>query len=102
MNTVTKKASLFATLMAAGAMVMAPAKADELVSLETAIEMMVKQQAAAVFHHIQQDIAIAIEQELGNFNINSSFKSDKGTPSVEMKEIARINLDNVAREADQH
>lgn len=112
MNTVTnsvtksvvKKVSILATLLTVSAMAMTSAKAEQLVSLENAVGMMVKQQASAVFNQIQRDISYSIEEGLGNFNINSSFKSDKGMPKVQIREVAQVahNKGQKQVEVDQY
>jgi ABC-type sugar transport system substrate-binding protein len=91
MNTLTTKASVFAALMAASAMAATSAKAEELVSLESAIEMMVYQQSKAVFYQVTQQVANSIEQEVGNFTINSFFASDKGLPTVSISATTQLN-----------
>lgn len=90
MNTLTTKASVFAALMATSVMAANTAKAQELVSLETAIEMVVMQQSRVVLNQVTQQVANNIEQEVANFSIDSLFASEKGVPTVTITET-RMN-----------
>lgn len=94
MNKLTTKSTIFAALIATSVMASTAAKADEFVSLETAVEMLVSQQGRMVFNQVSQQIANSIEQEVANFQINSLFTSDKGVPSVSVSEISSTSTFN--------
>lgn len=87
MNTLTIKAKLFAALLASSAVVSTTTQAEELVSLETAVQMLVSQQSHMVFNQVRNQIANSIEQEVGNFNIGSVFASEEGIPTATISEI---------------
>ncbi|OUS26399.1 hypothetical protein A9Q98_10800 [Thalassotalea sp. 42_200_T64] len=88
MNTLTTKASVLAALLTASVMATTSAKADEFMSLENTVSMVVTQQSKAVFNQVTQQIANSIEQEVGNFNIDSFFASTKGVPTVTISEMS--------------
>ena len=94
MNTLTTKAAIFASLMAVSAFT-STAKAEQLVSLETAIDMLVTQQSTAVFNQVTQSVAYSIEQEVANFKIDSIFASDKGIPTTTISETAMLDSEQV-------
>ncbi|TRX53476.1 hypothetical protein [Thalassomonas sp. M1454] len=101
MNTLTIKAKLFAALLASSAAVSTTTQAEELVSLETAVEMLVSQQSHMVFNQVRNHIANSIEQEVASFKIDSMFASDKGVPTVtisEMDNTININEDEDSSE----
>lgn len=91
MNALTTKASVFAALIAATAMTASTTQAEELVSLETAVEMVVSQQSRVVFNQVTQQVANSIEQEVGNFNLDSFFSSELGVPTVTISETTNVN-----------
>lgn len=87
MNTLTIKAKLFAALLASSAVVSTTTQAEELVSLETAVQMLVSQQSNMVFNQVRNQIANSVEQEIGNFKVDSVFTTEKGAPTVTISEI---------------
>jgi outer membrane receptor protein involved in Fe transport len=88
MNKFTTKASVLAALLTASVMATTSAKADELMSLENAVSMMVTQQSKAVFNQVTQQIANSIEQEVGNFSLDSFFATATGVPTVTISEMS--------------
>ena len=94
MNKLTTKATIFAALIATSVMASTAAKADEFVSLETAVEMLVSQQSRMVFNQVTQQIANSVEQEVANFQVNSLFTSDKGVPTVSVSQISRVSMND--------
>ena len=91
MNTLTTKASVFAALIAASAMAATSAKAEELVSLESAIEMMISQQSKTVFYQVTEHVSNNIEQEASNFTLDSLFVSEKGLPTLSISATTKFN-----------
>lgn len=91
MNTLSTKSKIFGTLIAATMLMSTTAKADQLVSLETAVEMIVTQQSRVVINELTQQVANSIEQEIANFDIDSLFTSEAGVPTVTISEIAKLS-----------
>lgn len=94
MNTLTTKAKLFAALLTSSAVVSTTTQAEELFSLETAVQMLVSQQSNMVFNQVRNQIANSIEQEVGNFNISSLFANEEGIPTATISEIDKITYIN--------
>ncbi len=82
MNTLTTKAKLFAALITTSALMATTVKAEQLVSLDTAVEILVSQQSRMVINQMSHQIANSIEQEVANFKIDSLFANDHGVPTV--------------------
>ncbi|WP_371374017.1 hypothetical protein [Thalassotalea aquiviva] len=90
MKTLTSKTAVFATLIASSVMFSSAAKAEQLVSLETAIDMMLSQQSKMVLQEVSNQVAKNIQQELANFNIDS-LMNQQGVPTVTIRDIAKLD-----------
>lgn len=95
MKGLTIKASVFAALIATSAFASTAAKADQLVSLETAISMLVSQQSQMVFNEVSDQIAMSIEQELTSFNVDFLFQQDTFDSSVTITDIAQVSINDL-------
>ena len=94
MNKLATKAKLCAALIAASAVMATTVMAEPLVSLDTAVEVVVSQQSRMVFNQVSQQIANSVEQEVANFQVNSLFASDKGMPTVSINEISSVSMND--------
>jgi hypothetical protein len=87
MNKLTTKAKLFAALIATSALMATTVKAESMVSLDTAVEILVSQQSRMVINQVSHQIANSIEQEVANFNVDNLFTYDHGVPTVTVSAV---------------
>ncbi len=101
MNTLTKKATVLATLLTTAVLMTAPAKAEQLVSLETAVGQFVTQQSRLVSKDVNHMIANNIQQKIASFNVDALYQLDMLTPNVTITDIAKNSKSEASEQTTQ-
>lgn len=98
MNTLSKQIGIASLVLATSAFFTTGAKAEQLVSLQTALDMMVENQSQMVANQLDQQVANSIAQEVNNFKIDAQYVTDKGVPTVTITEISNFDKDEADSE----
>lgn len=102
MNTLTTKATILATLVTTATLMTAPAKADQLVSLERAVELIVAQQSQAVTNDVNRLVLSSIHENIADFNMNALYQLDYISPNVTITDIAQNTMNESSEKPTEY
>ncbi|TKB45305.1 hypothetical protein [Thalassotalea mangrovi] len=94
MNTLSKQIGIASVVLVTSTLFTTSAKAEQLVSLQTALDMMVANQGRMVANQLEQQLRNSIAQEVNNFKIDAHYVTDKGVPTVTITQISDFDNDN--------
>ncbi|WP_394173613.1 hypothetical protein [Thalassotalea litorea] len=101
MNTLSKQIGIASLVLVTSTLFTTGAKAEQLVSLQTALDMMVENQGRMVANQLQQQVKNSIAQEVHNFKIDAQYVTDKGVPTVTIRDISNFDKDDADSDKTQ-